>query len=201
MEIGRKFSNLTLKECLFYIENYRKYTDFNTLGLYRSIIENEKLSVDEKIQLREFAHGYFRKFFDFLQLKDPCTFVKVSTLGEELTVGDESQLWRNVVFNQERILKDKRIKHRNFGKYSRHECGYPDCPYKGLMITQHSHLAEIKMHFESDKNRYAAQLKSERRRMERKSKRVAIRELVLDEQADWNTVRAVNGRTCNHRVK
>ena len=53
MEIGQKFNTLTLKEYFFYIDNYKKYTDFSTLGLYRSIVENEKLSLDDKLVIRE----------------------------------------------------------------------------------------------------------------------------------------------------
>ena len=77
MEIGHKFNTLTLKEYFFYIDNYKKYTDFNTLGLYRSMVENEKLSLNDKIAVREYAHKVFKKTFDFLQLKDPKTFVEV----------------------------------------------------------------------------------------------------------------------------
>jgi len=32
MEIGQKFNQLTLDEYFFYIDNYKKYKDFNTLG-------------------------------------------------------------------------------------------------------------------------------------------------------------------------
>jgi len=100
MKINQKYNTLTVKEYLFYIDNHKKYTDFNTLGLYRSIIENEKISADEKIQVREHAHTYFKKAFDFLQLKDPGTFVKVSALGEEMTKADEEQVWENLKQNQ-----------------------------------------------------------------------------------------------------
>jgi len=92
MVISQKFNQLTLKEYFFYVDNHKKYTDFNTLGLYRSIIENEKLGLPEKIEVREYAHQFFRKTFDFLQLKDPDTFVKVSTLGQTLTVAGEANL-------------------------------------------------------------------------------------------------------------
>lgn len=63
MKIGQQFNNLTLKEYFFYIDNYKKYTDFNTLGLYRSIIENEKLSIEEKIFVRDYANKIFQKTF------------------------------------------------------------------------------------------------------------------------------------------
>ena len=53
MKIGRQFNTLTLKEYLFFIDNHKKYTDFNTLGLYRSITENKKLTMEDKIAVRE----------------------------------------------------------------------------------------------------------------------------------------------------
>lgn len=181
MKIGQKFNQLTLDEYFFYIDNHIKYKDFNTLGLYRSIAENEKLSLQEKIEVREYAHKTFKKTFDFLQLKDPRVFVEVSTLGLELTKGDEEKIWNDVRKNQQRILADKRIKHRNFGTYSKHNCGYEDCAWNGLMIRQGSWLAEGNMHFDSDKNKYQQQLKSERRKSERKKAKQIIGQEIENE--------------------
>jgi hypothetical protein len=79
MEIGQKFNTLTLKEYLFYIDNYKKYKDFNTLGLYRSIVENEKLTLADKISVRDYAHKTFKKTFDFLQLKAQKHLLKLNT--------------------------------------------------------------------------------------------------------------------------
>lgn len=39
---------------------------------------------------------YFKKLFDFLQLKDPKTFIEVSYLGEELLKGDEEKIWNEI---------------------------------------------------------------------------------------------------------
>lgn len=181
MEIGQKFNQLTLSEYFYYIDNHKKYTDFNTLGLYRSIIENEKLTLTEKIEVRDYAHKVFKKTFDFLQLKDPYTFVTVSTFGQSLTVADERQIWNDVISNQERILKDKKIKHRNFGHYSKHNCGHTDCPYNGLMIKQDSILMHRNMHFESDKNKYASADKAYRRKKERKTQKQVIDKLIEGE--------------------
>lgn len=181
MEIGQKFNKLTLQEYFFYIDNYKKYKDFNTLGLYRSIVENDKLSLDEKIQVREYSHKTFKKTFDFLQLKDPRVFVEVSTLGQELTKGDEEKIWNDVRANQQKILSDKRIKHRNFGHYSKHNCGYEDCVWNGLMIRQGSWLAEGNMHFTDDKNKYQQKLKSDKRKSDRrKEKQIIETELYND---------------------
>ena len=181
MEIGQKFNQLTVGEYFFYIDNHKKYKDFNTLGLYRSIVENEKLSLDEKIQVREYSHKTFKKTFDFLQLKDPGVFVEVSTLGQELTKGDEEKIWADIRTNQQKILSDKRIKHRNFGHYSKHNCGYENCVWNGLMIRQGSWLAEGNMHFTGDKNKYQQKLKSNWRKSDRrKEKQIIGRELEND---------------------
>lgn len=175
MEIGQKFNKLNLIEYLFYIDNYKKYTDFNTLGLYRSLVENNKLNLDEKIEIRDYAHKTFRKTFDFLQLKDPKTFVEVEYLGQELTKGDEKRIWENIRNNQQKILACKKIKHRNFGEYSKHNCSYETCVWNGIMIRQGSWLMESNMHFKGDKNKYLAKIKSEKRKSDRKNERQIIK--------------------------
>ena len=45
-------------------------------------------------------------------------------MGEDLTIADERQFWSEIRKSQEKILKDKKINHRNFGVYSKHICGY-----------------------------------------------------------------------------
>ncbi len=149
MKIGRPFRVLTPAEYAHVIANPERYTDFNTLGLYRSLLENEKLSLEEKLRVRELAHKKFEKTFHFLQLKDPYTYFQVSTLGENMTAGDEQKIWENIRISQEKILKDKRIRHRNFGIYSKHMCGYAHCPYNGVMFRQGSWFEYAKMHFAS----------------------------------------------------
>jgi hypothetical protein len=181
MKIGHKFNQLTLKEYFFYIDNYKKYTDFNTLGLYQSLLENNKLSLEDKVTVREYAHQTFKKSFDFLQLKDPWTFVKVSTLEQTFSKGEEEQLWKQVRRNQEKMLESKRIKHRNFGVYAKHNCGYESCPYNGLMVRQGSHLTEMDMHFDSDKNQYMSKEKSNLRKKERKMVKRIIDEELTEE--------------------
>lgn len=176
MEIGKKFNTLTLSEYIFYIDNYKKYKDFNTLGLYRSIIENENLTSEDKIAVREYSHKTFKKTFDFLQLKDPKTYVEVEYLGQELTKGDEEGIWENIRKSQQKILADKKIKHRNFGDYSKHNCGRDNCLWNGIMIRQGSWLAESSMHFDSDKNKYQQKVKSNKRKSDRKKERQIIKE-------------------------
>ena len=180
MKIDKKFNQMTLKECINCIENRGKYTDFNTLGLYRSIVENENLTQSEKIELRDHAHTIFQKTFDFLQIKDPKTYIDVCTLGETLTKADEKQWFENVRTYQQRQLKEKKISHRNFGIYSIHDCGYETCPYNGIMIHRGSRLAESNMHFEADKNKWGAVVKSERLKQQRKNENNIVRK-ELDE--------------------
>lgn len=162
MKIGKPFNQLTKQEYLEILPNHKQYSDFNTLGLYRSLLENENLSLEEKLEIRDLAHAHFQKTFDFLQLKDPFTYLKVVHLGEELTRQQESAFWDIIRRNQEKILKDKKIKHRNFGTYSKHDCGYDTCPYNGLMVKQGSEIAEMTMCFPSDQNKYGKELKSQR---------------------------------------
>jgi len=180
MKISQPFNKLTLKEYHFYIDNHKKYTDFNTLGLYRSIIENKKLTIPEKIEVREYAHTQFRKFFNFLQLKDPRTYFELITIGQELTTADEKQIWKDIQYNQQKILSEKKIKHRNFGIYSKHECGYDNCPFNGLMLKKGSFFAYSVMQFHSDKNQGAAKYRSIQRKADRKKAKQIIRKELED---------------------
>jgi len=176
MKIGKKFNQLSISEYKHYIDNYKKYTDFNTLGLYRSIGENDKLSIKDKIEIRDYANEVFGKTFNFYQLKDPGTYFELITLGQELTKGDENGIWEEIRRNQQEILKKKRIKHRNFGDYSKHNCGYESCPLNGLMVKQGSWLAESHMLFDADKSKYSRKEQSKKRKKERKLKQRMIKE-------------------------
>ena len=180
MKIGRKLNTLTVEKYFFYIDNHKKYTDFNTLGLYRSIVEHERLSLEDKLKVRDYAHQTFRKAFDFLQLKDPSTYVALEYLGQELTYGDHRRIWDDLRKNQQKILADKKIKHRNFGDYSKHDCGKEACFLNGVMLKQGSPLAMPGMHFESDRNKIAAKAKSDRRKSERKRKQQIVRKELED---------------------
>jgi hypothetical protein len=179
MKIGKKFCTLTLKEYFFYIDNHKRYSDFNTLGLYRSLLENQELTDAEKIEVRKYAHTFFYKTFDFLQLKDPVTYYEVSVIGQELTVADTNQIWEDIKANQRKILADKKIKHRNFGTYSKHLCGHEDCPMNGLMIRRGSAIAYDKMRLPSDKNRWQAKLKSYNQKVARKNIQSIIEQNIL----------------------
>tara|TARA_R110001632_G_scaffold140060_1_gene255966 strand:- start:70215 stop:70757 length:543 start_codon:yes stop_codon:yes gene_type:complete len=176
MKIGKRFNELSKSDYFHFIDNYKKYSDFNTLGMYRSICENEKLSLNDRIEIRDYANTVFGKTFEFYQLKDPKTYFDLSTLGYEMTVADERKVWDDIIINQEKILSKKKIKHRNFGEYSKHNCGYEDCKFNGLMIKQGSGLAESSIHFRSDKNADAAKLKSNRIKKERRNKNQIIKD-------------------------
>ncbi len=184
MRIGQKFNKLTLKEYFFYIENHKRCKDFNTLGLYRSILENEKLTLAEKIEVRDYANRFFQKTFDFLQVKDPITFLSLSTLGEDLTKADENQLRKEIQKNQRRILKGKRIRHRSFGIHSRHTC-VESCVWNGLMVRENSKLSLMNrgggISFESDKNRWRVGMKALRPRKTRRQIIQNIREQIESE--------------------
>ncbi len=169
MQLEKPFSQFTKQEYVNTIPNHKQYSNFNTLGLYRSLLENEQLSIEDKLEVRDLSHTHFQKTFNFLQLKDPQTYFAVSTLGEELTKGDELNWWRIIRENQEKIIKDKKLNHRNFGAYSKHDCGYDYCPYNGLMIRKGSVLAEMSMHFTGDEHTYAKKEKSKRLKKEQRS--------------------------------
>lgn len=176
MKIGKRFNQLSKSEYIHYIDHHKKYTDFNTLGLYRSICENKKLALPDRIEIRDYANTIFGKTFIFYQLKDPKTYFDLTTLGKELTVADAQKVWDDIKINQQKILTDKKIKHRNFGEYSKHNCGYDDCRYNGLMIKQGSFLTESAIHFDSDKNKYVSKDKSKYIKKQRKNERQIIKD-------------------------
>jgi hypothetical protein len=181
MKIDKQFNTLTLKEYYFYIGNHKKYTDFNTLGLYRSLTENVKLTLEEKLEIREYAAGFFQKTFDFLVLKDPLTYVAVVSLGQEMTRADEEQLWNDVQNKQQKILNDKKLGHRNFGTYSKHICGREGCYLDGLMTQKGSYISyHDDMRFDSDKSRTSGLVKSERVIKERKNEKKIINKELED---------------------
>ena len=169
MKIGKRFNQLNKSDYFYYIDHYKKYTDFNTLGLYRSICENKKLTISDRVEIRDYANKTFGKTFEFYQLKDPVTYFDLQTLGQELTIADERKVWDDIRRNQEKILSKKKIKHRNFGEYSKHNCGYEDCRLNGLMIRQGSKFTESHMYFNSDKDKYLAKEKSLQIKKDRKN--------------------------------
>ena len=175
MKISRRLNTFSYSEYIHLLKIYARYTDFNSLGLFRSILENEKLTAKQKTEIRDAAIGTFPKFFAFLQVKDPWTYRKLTLLGQDFTKADEDLLRDIIELNQQKILADKRIKHRNFGIYSKHSCGYDTCHMNGLMIKQSSLLSEYNMVTPSRRpQKYSTFSKAERRKQERKSKHQII---------------------------
>lgn len=182
MKINRRLNTLTYPEYGSVLSQHQKYTDFNTLGLFRSIIENEKLDLPQKTALRDQAVAAFGKTFEFLQLKDPATYFALTTLGQQLTVADQAQRWTDIRLNQQKILRDKKLRHRNFGTYSKHNCGYDTCPLNGVMLREANSTRAVRpMSFCADKNRYTAQTKSAARKQDRKHVRRIISRQLDDE--------------------
>ncbi|GGG37804.1 hypothetical protein [Hymenobacter glacieicola] len=172
MKLHRRLNQLTEADLRYLLSNHRRYTDFNSLGLFRSLLENEKLNLEQRQHVRDAAIKVFPKFYDFLPLKDPDTYFRLSTLGQELTVADERAAWDEISRAQQRILTEKRIRHRNFGTYSKHNCRYDTCPFNGLMIRQGTRLAEGVIGFDTDRRIcYSGHFdhRAEQRRRERKA--------------------------------
>lgn len=181
MKINRQLNTLSYGEYLRLLKNYSRFTDFNSLGLFRSILENERLTIEQKMEVRNMASSTFPRFFTFLQIKDPWTFERLKLLGQDFTVADERRLWEVIQLNQQKILADKRIRHRNFGTYSKHNCGYATCHFNGFMINQGSILAEGEMHFHTDKSHYPLREKSQLRKRDRKAQGKIIAQRLSEE--------------------
>jgi hypothetical protein len=60
--------------------------------------------------------------------------------------------------------------------FIKHNCGVETCRYFGLMVKQGSFLCEQQIRFDSDKNAWEAQLKSERLKRDRKNRKAIIDE-------------------------
>lgn len=127
MKINKPFNTLSYRAYFHYIGNHKKYTDFNTLGLYRSLLENAKLTTQQKIEIRDYANKFFGKFFNFLVLKDWNTYVRVSSLGEDFSHSQATIFENNADKVRNHLMKTKSLG-------LRHNCGIEGCPYNGVMI-------------------------------------------------------------------
>ena len=169
MKTGRQYKELKYQEYLHLIEHHKKFTDFNRLGLLRSLLENQRISDAERLQLRDKAKQAFSKYYEFLQIKDPVTYVDLETFGWELDEPQMKEFWGAVRVNQELILKRKRIKHRNFGVYSKHLCVHDNCPFYGVMFPQGSRFLDgVGMHGWHDAS-WSSYLKSMREAKEQRN--------------------------------
>ena len=52
MKISRQLNTFSYSEYIHLLKNHARYTDFNSLGLFRSILENEKLTAKQKFATR-----------------------------------------------------------------------------------------------------------------------------------------------------
>ena len=114
MKLNRPFNTLTLAQYRQIIPQHARYADFNPLALYRSILENNKLSEAEKQAVLALAKHYFPKFYDFLLVKDFNTYVALSRLG--LPPLNPAQQWdynAQLRIQAEKILACKRIRTSN----------------------------------------------------------------------------------------
>lgn len=119
MKIGKKFNALSLAEYRYCIARHRQYTDFNPLGLFRSILENPKLDEAAKQQVLALAKAHFGPFYDFLVVKDIHTYAKLSRLGQPpLPPAQEWQHLEKLRQQAEKILAAKKIRHWRVGIYS-----------------------------------------------------------------------------------
>ncbi|GAA3968351.1 hypothetical protein GCM10022407_13070 [Hymenobacter antarcticus] len=108
----------------------------------------------------------------------------MTNLGENLTVADKNQAWDDIRHNQQKILESKRLSHRNFGTYSKHDCGLDTCYMHGLMTKQGSTLAYYGsggMGFGSDNCSWSRELKAKRHKRDRKSEHQIMTQRILEE--------------------
>ncbi|SEQ79602.1 hypothetical protein [Neolewinella agarilytica] len=171
MKIGRPINQLTARALRRLLSDYRRYTDFNRLGLFRGILESQILNPHEKQEIRDLAKETFRKYYDFLVVKDPYTWDRLEHLGENRNRQQEGQDWKEIRRKQEEILRRKRIRHRNFGVYSRHDCGYETCNVNNCMTRPKGpNRYGSEMSFDSDRYKYARKEKSRRHKQQRRRK-------------------------------
>lgn len=181
MIIGKPFNTLVLEEYYYYIDNRKKYNDFNELWLFRSIFENKNLDEWKMVLLRDYIQKNMSKVFEFMQVRHPDLYVKMYLLWKTYTKADEENLWNLVRLKQEEILHKKRIKHRNFWDYSKHNCWFDDCNLNGIMVQKWSWFCENIMHFSSDKHFSTLKDKSKRLKKERKAEKNIVNLFIKSE--------------------
>jgi len=172
-----KYNTFTKKDYIFATNNVKK-KNINMLGLYRSILENEKLTLADKIEMRDLLNEKNFKTFEFYQIKDPDLYVNLFILDKDMNEQQIDKVWDEVKEFQERKLKEKKLGHRNIGTYSKHNCGMVDCSMNGLMIKQGSPMAENCLSFKSDTNKSYKKDKSRKFKKDRKNKSKMIKESI-----------------------
>ena len=104
-----------MAEYRHYIAHHQKYADFNPLGLYRSILENDKLDEAALLEILAFANQYFQRFYNFLFVKDPVTYSRLATLGQGLSETQQWQHLSHVWDRREKWCAEKGIRHQRIG--------------------------------------------------------------------------------------
>lgn len=169
MKIGQPINQLSASVLRGLLPSYRKYTDFNRLGFFRGLCESQKLTLEEKEELRDLGKTIFAKYYDFLVVKDPHTWDRLENLGNDRTQQEITADWKKINERQYVILKNKEFGHRNFGIHSRHDCCYENCKLNNAMTKpKYSISFGLEIWFDQDANKYG---KKERALLRKKEKR------------------------------
>ena len=152
MRIDQPFNELSAARIRTIILNYKQYKDFNRLGLFRGLIESAHLSSEERTGLQQLARRTFARYFDFLVIKDPDTWWQTEYPDwVETSFGDRLNRWREIRERQQVIIERKGLGHRNFGVFSKHDCGRADCPLDGVMVKKNDPRRDnCRISFKSD---------------------------------------------------
>ena len=119
MKLNARFNTFTLPRYREAIANHKRYTDFNPLALFRSILENGKLGEAEQLEVLALAKAAFPRFYRHLLLKDLCTYAAISRLGQE-PLG-EAKMWQyinNLRCEQEKEFAKRKIRNSRVGAYT-----------------------------------------------------------------------------------
>lgn len=119
MKIGKPFRNMSIAEYRHYLAHHQKYSDFNPLGLYRSILENPALNSAKQQEVLALANRHFQKFYDFLVVKNLPTYARLSRLGQPpLSEAQERQYIEQLRKTADKRLAETDIRHWRVGVYS-----------------------------------------------------------------------------------
>lgn len=119
MKLNARFNTFTLPRYREAIANHKRYTDFNPLALFRSILENGKLGEAEQLEVLALAKAAFPRFYRHLLLKDLRTYAALSRLGQE-PLGDAQmrQYINKLRCEQEKEFAKRKIRNARVGAYT-----------------------------------------------------------------------------------
>ncbi|MGF6148844.1 Uncharacterised protein [Kingella potus] len=119
MKLNARFNTFTLPRYREAIANHQRYTDFNPLALYRSIVENDRLGDAEKLEVLALANQAFPRFYRHLLLKDLHTYAALSRLGlEPLCDVQMRQYTAGLRREQDKEFAKRKIRNRRIGVYT-----------------------------------------------------------------------------------